>query len=54
MNIRHDDVVHYRDGEIPGSVDPDLPVCGDAMIPAVGPEFTTDQVNCWECKAIME
>lgn len=47
QNIRYDDTVHvyWGDGE---------PLCGDSMIPACAPERTSDPVNCWECKAILD
>jgi hypothetical protein len=54
MNIRYDDVVHARDAMVPETDTPDMPLCGDSMIPVCAPEFTSDPVDCWGCKAILD
>jgi hypothetical protein len=47
MNIDYDGVVHAVG-------DDGLPLCGNAMMPAVGPDRTDDAVNCWECASILD
>jgi hypothetical protein len=53
MNIRYDDVVHARDDILPGPENPDAPLCGNSMIPALKPELTIDPVDCIWCESIL-
>lgn len=53
MNIRYDDIVHARDDVLEGSVNPNLPLCGDGTISAFALELTSDPVDCLWCVSIL-
>lgn len=46
-NVRYDETIH---ASYHGSI---VPLCGSALIPAMRPERTNDEITCAECLAIL-